>query len=80
MLKTETEAYEEKLKQPCKRLILFFRYIRMLELSLNKLKLAPNSRGIKGYKSMSKENLLSALDKSDTVESENSFDGEGLKG
>ena len=52
----------------------------MLELSLNKLKLAPNSRGIKGYKSMSKENLLSALDKSDTVESENSFDGEGLKG
>ena len=33
----------------------------MLNLSLNELKLVAKRRGIKGYKSMSKERLLSAL-------------------
>ena len=33
----------------------------MLSLSLNKLKLITKSSGIKGYKNMSKERLLSAL-------------------
>ena len=33
----------------------------MLNLSLNELKLVAKSRGIKGYKSMSEERLLSAL-------------------
>ena len=43
----------------------------MLNLSLNELKLVANSRGIKGYKSMSEERSLSALSK--LVESKNSF-------
>ena len=51
----------------------------MLELSLNELKLVAKSRGIKGYKSMSKERLLSALSKSELVESKNSFDDKRLK-
>ena len=53
----------------------------MLNLSLNELKLVAKSRGIKGYKSMSEEGLLSTLrksklveSKSKFVESENSFD------
>ena len=33
----------------------------MLNLSLNELKLVAKSRGIKGYKSMPKERLFSAL-------------------
>ena len=33
----------------------------MLNLSLNELKLIAKSRGIKGYKTMSEERLLSAL-------------------
>ena len=48
----------------------------MLNLSLNELKLVAKRRGIKGYKNMSKERLLSAL--SELVES-NSFDDERLK-
>ena len=48
----------------------------MLNLSLNELKLVAKRRGIKGYKSMSKERLLSAL--SELVES-NSFDDDRLK-
>ena len=36
----------------------------MLILSLNELKLIAKSRGIKGYKTMSKERLLSALNES----------------
>ena len=40
----------------------------MLNLSLNELKLVANLRGIKGYKSMSKEILLSALSESESVE------------
>ena len=65
----------------------------MLNLSLNKLKLVVESRGIKVYKSMSKERLLSALSKSKLVEvksklvesksklveSKNSFDDKRLK-
>ena len=45
----------------------------MSELSLNKLKLVTKSRGIKVYRSMSKERLLSTLSKSGLVESKNSF-------
>ena len=47
----------------------------MLNLSLNKLKLIAKSRGIKGYKSMSKERLLSFLNESESVKgSEKNFD------
>ena len=51
----------------------------MLNLSLKELKLVAKSRGIKGYKSMSKERLLSALSESELVESKNSFDAERLE-
>ena len=51
----------------------------MLNLSLNELKLVPKRRGIKDYKSMSKERLLSVLSESESVESKNSFDDEKLK-
>ena len=48
----------------------------MLNLSLNELTLIAKSRGIKGYKSMSEDRLLSALNESESVkESEKSFDG-----
>ena len=49
----------------------------MQNLSLNKLKLVAKNRGIKGYKSMSEERLLSTL--SELVESKYSFDDERLK-
>ena len=56
----------------------------MLNLSLNELTLVTKVRGIKGYKSMSKEILLSALSESESVRSatpliKNSFDDERLK-
>ena len=56
----------------------------MINLSLNELKLVAKSRSIKDYKSMSKEELLSTLSKSESVESatllgKNSFDDEKLK-
>ena len=56
----------------------------MINLSLNELKLVAKSRGIKDYKSMSKEELLSTLSKSESVQSatllgKNSFDDEKLK-
>ena len=56
----------------------------MINLSLNELKLVAKSRSIKDYKSMSKEELLSTLSKSESVESatllgKNSFDDERLK-
>ena len=51
----------------------------MLNLSLNELKLVTKSRGIKSYKSMSKETLLSTVSESELVESKNSFDDERLK-
>ena len=55
--------------------------ISTLNLSLNELKLVAKSRSIKGYKSMSKEKLLSALSESESVGSttslsKNSFDDE----
>ena len=49
----------------------------MLNLSLNALKLVAKSRGIKGYKSISEERLLSTL--SELVESKTSFDDERFK-
>ena len=51
----------------------------MFDLSLNELKLVAKRRGIKGYKSMSKERLLSALSESELVGSEKNFDDERLK-
>ena len=51
----------------------------MLNLSLNELKLVTKSRGIKGYKSMSKERLLSALGEPELVESKYSFDDKRFK-
>ena len=42
----------------------------MLNLSINELKLVAKLRGIKGYKSISKERLLSALDKSESAGNE----------
>ena len=54
--------------------------IRILILSLNELKLIARSRGINDYKSMSKKRLLSALNKSETVnESEKNFDNARIK-
>ena len=51
----------------------------MLNLSLDELKLVAKSKDIKGYKSISKERLLSALSELESVESKNSFDDKGLK-
>ena len=51
----------------------------MLNLSLNELKLVAKSKGIKGYKTMSKEILLSALSELELVEKENNFDDKRLK-
>ena len=52
----------------------------MLNLSLNELKLIAKSRGINDYKSMSKKRLLSAPNKSETVnESEKNFDDARIK-
>ena len=51
----------------------------MLNLSLKELKLVANLRGIKGYKSMSTEKLLSALRKSESAVSGNDFDNARLK-
>ena len=51
----------------------------MLNPSLDEFKLTAKNSGIKGYKSMSKEILLSALNESDLLESENNFDNERLK-
>ena len=48
----------------------------MVDLSLNELKLIVKISGIKGYKSMSKERLLSPLNESESVESKKSFDDE----
>ena len=51
----------------------------MFDLSLNELKLVAKRRGIKGYKSMSSERLLSVLSESELVGSEKNFDDERLK-
>ena len=47
------------------------RNIRMQNLSLNELKQIAKMRHIKGYKSISKERLLSALDESESAGSGN---------
>ena len=47
----------------------------MVNLSLNELKLIAKPRGIKGYKSISEDEILSALNASESLkESENNFD------
>ena len=51
----------------------------MLNPLLNELKLITKSRGTKGYKSMSKERLVSDLSESKLVESKSSFDAERLQ-
>ena len=51
----------------------------MLNLSLNELKLIAKSAGIRGYKSMSKKGLLSALSESESVESEENLDNKKIK-
>ena len=54
----------------------FFHYIKMLNLSLNELKQIAEGRHIKGYKRMSKEKLLSALESAD---SRNNFNNLRIK-
>ena len=51
----------------------------MLNLSLNQLKLVAKLRCIEGYKSMSKEKLLSALSESESAGSGNDFDNARMK-
>ena len=51
----------------------------MPNLSLNELKQIAKLRRIKGYKSMSKERLLIALDKSESAGSRNSFNNATIK-
>ena len=52
----------------------------MLNLSLNELKQIAKMRRIKGYKSMSKEKLLSALDEStESTGSRNNFNNARIK-
>ena len=63
---------------------LFLCSIRMPNLSLNELKQIAKMRRIKGYKSMSKERLLSALDESEcnsieSSRSRNNFNNARIK-
>ena len=51
----------------------------MLNLSLNELKLIAKSGSIRGYKSMSKERLLSTISESESVESEKNLDNTKIK-
>ena len=51
----------------------------MLNLSLNELKLIARSRNIKGYKSISKERLLNALNESESAESKKNLDNARIK-
>ena len=65
-------------KQPSKKQIyikkFFVHNIKMLKLSLNELKQIAKMRGIKGYKSMSEERLISSINESEPVkESEKNF-------
>ena len=67
------------MRQPSKKQIykqIFFVYnIKVLNVSLDKLNAIAKIRGIKGYKSMSEERLLSPLNKSELMkESEKNFD------
>ena len=51
--------------------------LTMLGITLDKLKLVAKSRGIKGYKNMSEERLLRALNKPKLIK--NNSDDERLK-
>ena len=51
----------------------------MLNLSLNELKLIAKNRDIEGYKSMSKERLLSAINEPESVGNGENSDEERLK-
>ena len=51
----------------------------MPKLSLNELKQIAKMRRIKGYKNMSKERLLSALDESESAERESNFNNGIIK-
>ena len=51
----------------------------MLNLSLSALGLLAKSRGIKGYKSLSKKRLLSVLSESELIESEKNSSDKRLK-
>ena len=51
----------------------------MLNLSLSVLGLLAKSRGIKGYKSLSKKRLLSVLSESELIESEKNSSDKRLK-
>ena len=52
----------------------------MLKQALNELKQIEKMRGIKGYKSMSEERLVSSIKESESEEeSENNFDGSRIK-
>ena len=51
----------------------------MLNLSLNELKLIAKSAGSRGYKSMSKGRLLSALNESEAGDSEENLDNKKIK-
>ena len=51
----------------------------MLNLSLNELGLVAKSRGIKGYKSLSKKRLLSVLSESELIESDKNSSDKRLK-
>ena len=62
-----------------KKLFLFLCSIRTPNLSLNELKEIAKMRRVKGYKSMSKEKLLSALDESESSESEKNIDNARIK-
>ena len=50
-----------------------------LNLSLKELRLIAKSRGIKGYKNISKEKLLSALDESESTGNGKIFDNARIK-
>ena len=56
---------------------LFFHHISISDLSLAELKFVAKGRGIKGYRSMPEERLLSVLGKPKLIK--NNFDNERLR-
>ena len=69
---------EAKTNQLYKKISLVYN-IKLIKLSLNELNLIAKTRYIKGYKSISKERLLIALNVSKLVESEKSCDDARIK-
>ena len=59
--------------------IFFLHGIRIINLSLNELKLGAKSRSIRGYNNMSKERLLSVLSKSESPKSKKNLDNAKIK-